>query len=131
MKKIIILTFSICFLFVKSSYSHDPKNCDVLENYDFSQFDNWKTEVIENAPQYDLDKNFVKTLVQDYQVNKRVIENDKCQPELTLTFSEYIDKRISKLRIKNGINKYNKYSNLLQNINKKYGVQSRFILSIW
>ena len=76
MNKLIILTFWIFFLFVKSSYSHDPKNCDVLENYDFSQFDNWKTQVIENAPQYDLDKNFVKTLVQDYQINKRVIEND-------------------------------------------------------
>ena len=116
MNKLIILTFSIFFLFVKSSYSHDPKNCDVLENYDFSQFDNWKVQVIENAPQYDLDKNFVKTLIQDYQVNKRVIENDKCQPEFTLTFSEYIDKRISKLRIQNGINKYNENNNLLQKI---------------
>ena len=131
MKKLIILTFSICFLLVNSSYSHDPKNCDVLENYDFSQFDNWKTEVIENAPQYDLDKNFVKTLVQDYQVNKRVIENDKCQPEFTLTFSEYIDKRISKLRIKNGINKYNENNVLLQNIKQVYNVQPRFIVSIW
>ena len=112
MNKLIILTISIFSLFIKSSYSHDPENCDVLENYDFSQFDNWKMEVIENAPQYDLDKNFVKTLVQDYQVNKRVIENDKCQPEFTLTFSEYIDKRISKLRINNGINKYNENSKI-------------------
>lgn len=131
MHKLIILTFSTLFLLVKSSYSHDPKNCDVLENYDFSQFDNWKVEVIENAPQYDLDKNFVKTLIQDYQVNKRVIENDKCQPEFTLTFSEYIDKRISKLRIQNGINKYNEYNNLLQNIKQVYNVQPRFIISIW
>src|SRR5210317_4194 len=131
MHKLIILTFSLFFLFIKPSYSHDPKNCDVLENYDFSQFDNWKIQVIENAPQYNLDKNFVKALVQDYQVNKRVIENDKCQPEFTLTFSEYIDKKISKLRIKNGINKYNKYSNLLQNIKQVYNVQPRFIISIW
>ena len=116
MHKLIILTFWIFFLFVKSSYSHDPKNCDVLENYDFSQFDNWKTQVIDNAPQYDLDKNFVKTLIQDYQVNKRVIENDKCQPEFTLTFSEYIDKRISKLRIKNGINKYNENNSKKSNL---------------
>ena len=78
----------------------------------FSQFDNWKMEVIKNAPQYDLDTNFVKTLVQDYQVNKRVIENDKCQPEFTLTFSEYIDKRISKLRIKNDF----EYTDLSTNI---------------
>ena len=131
MKKIFIIIFSLSLLFIKFSYAHDPKNCDVLKNYDFSQFGNWKNEVIKNAPEYDLDKNFVQFLVKDLQVNKRVIENDKCQPEFTLTFSEYIDKRISNLRVKNGINKYNKYNSLLQNIKQVYNVQPRFIVSIW
>ena len=131
MKKIFIIIFSLSLLLIKFSYAHDPKNCDVLENYDFSQFDNWKSEVIKNAPEYGLGKNFVQSLVKDFQVNKRVIENDKCQPEFTLTFSEYIDKRISNLRVKNGINKYNKYNSLLQKIKKVYNVQPRFIISIW
>ena len=126
--------FKLIFIFLLipfGLYAHDAKNCDVLENYDFSQFDNWKIEVIKNASQYDLDSNFVSKLVIPYSVNKRVIENDKCQPEFTLTFSEYIEKRISKLRVKNGLNKKSKYNNLLQNVNKRYGVQPRFILSIW
>jgi membrane-bound lytic murein transglycosylase B len=131
MKKIFIIIFSLSLLLFKFSYAHDPKNCDVLENYDFSQFDNWKSEVIKNAPEYGLGKNFVQSLVKEFQVNKRVIENDKCQPEFTLTFSEYIDKRISNLRVKNGINKYNKYNSLLQKIKKVYNVQPRFIISIW
>ena len=131
MKKIFIIIFSLSLLLFKFSYAHDPKNCDVLENYDFSQFDNWKSEVIKNAPEYGLGRNFVQSLVKDFQVNKRVIENDKCQPEFTLTFSEYIDKRISNLRVKNGINKYNKYNSLLQKIKKVYNVQPRFIISIW
>jgi membrane-bound lytic murein transglycosylase B len=78
-----------------------------------------------------LTSNFVKNLVQNYQVNKRVIENDKCQPEFTLSFSEYIEQRISDLRIKNGINKYNKYKDLLEKIELIYNVQPRFIISIW
>ena len=131
MKKIFIVILSLSLLSIKFSYAHDPKNCDVLEYYDFSQFGNWKSEVIKNAPEYGLDKNFVQSLVKDFQVNKRVIENDKCQPEFTLTFSEYIDKRISNLRVKNGINKYNKYNSLLQKIKKVYNVQPRFIISIW
>ena len=131
MKKIFIIIFSLSLLLIKFSYAHDPKNCDVLENYDFSQFDNWKSEVIKNAPEYGLGKNFVQSLVKDFQVNKRVIENDKCQPEFTLTFSEYIDKRISNLRVKNGIKKSNKYNSLLKNIKKVYNVQPRFIISIW
>ena len=36
-----------------------------------------------------------------------------------------------KLRVKNGINKYNKYNSLLQKIKKVYNVQPRFIISIW
>ncbi len=111
--------------------AHDPKNCDVLQNYDFSKFDDWKKEVILNSKDYNLDKDFVSKLIQPYSVNKRVIENDKCQPEFTLTFSEYIDKRISDLRIKNGLDKKSKYSNLLSKIKSKYDVQPRFILSIW
>ena len=57
MKKIFIIIFSISLLSIKSTYAHDPKNCDVLENYDFSQFDNWKSEVIKNAPEYGLSMN--------------------------------------------------------------------------
>ena len=122
----------ILFLFIPLAlYAHDSKNCDVLDNYDFSQFENWKSEVIKKSSEYGLDKDFVTGLVTPYSVNKRVIENDKCQPEFTLTFSEYIDKRISNLRIKNGLNKKSKHNALLQNINNKYGVQPRFILSIW
>ena len=127
-----MLKLIILFLFIPLALNaHDSKNCDVLENYDFSQFESWKSEVIKKSSEYGLDKDFVTGLVTPYSVNKRVIENDKCQPEFTLTFSEYIDKRISNLRIKNGLNKKSKHNALLQNINNKYGVQPRFILSIW
>lgn len=124
--------FIVLFLIIPLSLSaHDSKNCDVLENYDFTQFDNWKNEVIKNSSEYDLDSDFVSDLVSPYSVNKRVIENDKCQPEFTLTFSQYIDKRISDLRIKNGLNKKSKHNDLLKKIDNEYGVQPRFILSIW
>ena len=124
--------FIVLFLIIPLSLSaHDSKNCDVLENYDFTQFDSWKNEVIKNSSEYDLDSDFVSDLVSPYSVNKRVIENDKCQPEFTLTFSQYIDKRISDLRIKNGLNKKGKHNDLLKRIDNEYGVQPRFILSIW
>ena len=119
------------FLLTFNLHAHDKKNCDVLDNYDFSKFEDWKSEVISNSKDYDLDPVFVSKVIKDYDVNKNVIENDKCQPEFTLTFSQYIDKRISELRIKNGINKYNQNSTLLKKIQNKYGVQSRFIVSIW
>ena len=112
--------FIVLFLTIPLSLSaHDSKNCDVLENYDFTQFDSWKNEVIKNSSEYDLDSDFVSDLVSPYSVNKRVIENDKCQPEFTLTFSQYIDKRISDLRIKNGLNKKGKHNDLLKKIDNE------------
>ena len=74
-------------LFSVKLYAHDPKNCDVLQNYDFSGFESWKIEVVNRSNEFGLDEDFVSKLIAPYEVNKRVIENDKCQPEFTLTFS--------------------------------------------
>ncbi len=125
-----ILIF-IVFLCTFKASAHHSGNCDALKDYDFSRFDYWKEEVISMSSEYNLDSSFVSELVKPYKVNKNVIGNDKCQPEFTLTFSEYLEKRISDLRIKNGLDKKSKYKDLLKNIEKKYNVQSRFILSIW
>ena len=129
MNKLFIII--LIFLFNSVAIAHDDNNCDVLKNYDFSQFDSWKNTVVQNASQYSLDSSFVANLIEPYSVNKNVIKNDKCQPEFTLTFSEYLEKRLSDLRIKNGLNKISKISNLLDKIQSKYEVQSRFIVSIW
>ena len=95
-----LLFFLIFLLNLSSAYSHDPKNCDVLKNYDFSKFDDWKSEVIARSSEFDLKSDFVSDIIAPYALNKSVIENDKCQPEFTLTFSQYIDQRVSDLRIK-------------------------------
>ena len=87
--------------------------------------------MVQRSNEFGLDRGFVSELIAPYEVNKRVIENDKCQPEFTLTFSEYIEKRISDLRINNGLNNKSKYNILFNKINNYYNVQSRFILSIW
>ena len=128
--KLLLKLVFICF-FTLNLHAHDPKNCDVLQNYDFSGFESWKIEVVNRSSEYGLDEDFVSKLIAPYEVNKRVIENDKCQPEFTLTFSEYIEKRNSETRIQNGLNNKSKYNDLLNKIDNYYNVQSRFILSIW
>ena len=90
----ILLYISLNFFFINNLIAHDPKNCDVLQNYDFSGFNDWKEEIVNKSGEFGLDKSFVSKLIAPYEVNKRVIENDKCQPEFTLTFSEYIEKTV-------------------------------------
>ena len=123
----LLLKSLFLYLFTLNLHAHDPKNCDVLQNYDFSGFESWKIEVVNRSNEFGLDEDFVSKLIAPYEVNKRVIENDKCQPEFTLTFSEYIEKRNSETRIQNGLNNKSKYNDLLIKIYKFYNVQSRFI----
>ena len=56
--KLILLT-----LFSLKLYAHDPKNCDVLQNYDFSGFESWKIEVVNRSNEFGLDEDFVSKLM--------------------------------------------------------------------
>ena len=51
--KLILLSF-----FSLKMYAHDPKNCDVLQNYDFSGFESWKIEVVNRSNEFGLDEDF-------------------------------------------------------------------------
>lgn len=61
----------------------------------------------------------------------RVIELDRSQPEFKWTFDKYYKKVVDKRRIKRGRKRYKQYQELLQQIENKYGVQSRFIVALW
>ena len=62
---------------------------------------------------------------------KRVIELDRNQPEFTLTFDEYLNKIVSKTRVKKASQKLIEHDEILTKISKKYGVQKRFIVTFW
>ena len=61
----------------------------------------------------------------------RVIELDRKQPEFTLTFDQYITRVVSKSRIDAGRARFAKHRVLLDEVLRKYGVQSRFIVALW
>jgi membrane-bound lytic murein transglycosylase B len=61
----------------------------------------------------------------------RVIELDRRQPELTLTFQEYMDRVVPPSRIEKGRQRLGENRDLLQSISAKYGVQARFLVAFW
>ena len=61
----------------------------------------------------------------------RVIELDRKQPEFTLTFDQYITRVVSKSRIDAGRARFAKHRVLLDEVLRKFGVQSRFIVALW
>ena len=62
---------------------------------------------------------------------QRVIDLDRRQPEFTLTFDQYLKRVVPKQRVIRGRKKLTKHKMLLNEIGKKYGVQPRFIVSLW
>lgn len=63
--------------------------------------------------------------------NPKVIKLDRHQPEFTQTYFQYISKRVSQTRIKNGRQKVAENTETLQSVSEKIGVQQRFIAGIW
>ena len=61
----------------------------------------------------------------------RVIELDRRQPEFTMTLFSYFKKAISQQRILKGKKLLETHASLLRQVEKKYGVQPRFLVAFW
>ncbi len=63
--------------------------------------------------------------------NPRIIELDRRQPEFTQTFWTYLSRRVSDLRINRGQQLLKKYGPLLNQIQRRYGIQPHFLVAFW
>ena len=61
----------------------------------------------------------------------RVIELDRSQPEVTITFAEYLERVVPESRVAQGRELLAKYRDLLEPIGREYGVPPRFIVALW
>jgi membrane-bound lytic murein transglycosylase B len=61
----------------------------------------------------------------------RVLELDRRQPETTLTFDEYIARVVNGARVETGRARLQENRDLLGRVGQTYGVQPRFIVSLW
>lgn len=61
----------------------------------------------------------------------RVVELDRKQPEFVQTLEDYVNARVSDRRIANGRRMLARYPTWLGRVEKKYGVQRRFLVALW
>ena len=61
----------------------------------------------------------------------RVIELDRSQPEVTLTFAQYVERVVPESRVAKGRELLAKHRDLLEPIGRTYGVPPRFIVALW
>ena len=61
----------------------------------------------------------------------RVIELDRSQPEVTITFAQYLERVVPESRVAQGRKLLAKHRDLLEPIGREYGVPPRFIVALW
>lgn len=61
----------------------------------------------------------------------RVLDRDRSQPESVQSLEAYVSARVNKERIAGGKKMLNRYPTWLGRVERKYGVQRRFIVALW
>jgi membrane-bound lytic murein transglycosylase B len=61
----------------------------------------------------------------------RVIELDRRQPEFSNTFTRYLGNAVTESRVNEGRAMLQKHASLLADLERKYGVQGRFLVAFW
>ena len=64
-------------------------------------------------------------------VNSRVIELDRKQPEGTITFADYLARVVTPERVAAGRARLAELKPLLAEVEKRYGVEPRFVVALW
>ena len=94
-------------------------------------FDEWLLNIEKLAIERGISKNTADNALNNLERNPRVIELDRDQPEFTLTHEEYLNNTVTDSRANKGKDLYNEHKILLNKIRKEFGVQERFLLSLW
>ena len=94
-------------------------------------FDLWLKELRAEAASRGVRASIIERALRRVKPIPRVIELDRRQPEFTLTFRQYMDRVVPESRVKKGRQRLRENRALLEGIDRKYGVQPRFIVAFW
>ncbi|NVK25287.1 MAG: lytic murein transglycosylase [Gammaproteobacteria bacterium] len=86
-----------------------------------------KTEAVEQG----FEQAFVDEHLSNLTYLKRVVKADKNQPEFKETLDTYLPKRVPEWKVTRARDAYKENKELLEKIGKQFGVQPRFIVSLW
>jgi len=100
-------------------------------NWFFYTFNDFKEDMVIEARKHNISEQTIKTVFPKIKYSKSVLKKDAYQPEFTKPFTEYYENMINDERVTTGQELKKKYKTLLKNVEKKYGIQPRFILAFW
>ena len=94
-------------------------------------FEEWRKGVRSEALALGISPATFDTAFAEVEPIPRVIELDRSQPEVTLTFAQYLERVVPESRVAKGRDLLAQHRELLEPIGRKYGVPPRFIVALW
>ena len=94
-------------------------------------FSTWLQELRAEASQRGIQATTLDAALRDVEVLPRVIELDRQQPELTLTFAQDLQRVIPDTRVHQGRQLLKQHQTLLNQVAKTYGVPAPVIVALW
>lgn len=104
-----------------------PTQSDAIDQ----DFLNWLEDFKREARAKGISQEVLDSSFKDVAPVERVIELDRRQPEFSLTFWTYLNRSVNEARVKKAQELMAKHAGLLSQVEKKYGVQARFLVSFW
>jgi membrane-bound lytic murein transglycosylase B len=94
-------------------------------------FASWMHDMEQEALSNGVSQATVKTALEPAMLDDRVVTLDQKQPETTVTFDAYSRRTVSDSRVQMGQQLEDKFSNILDTVSQRYGVQPQIILALW
>ena len=114
-KFIIIIFFILC----NSSYSFADES-----------FEEWKLNFFKYAISQGVSEQTLSYVINDLKFLPKVIEYDRYQPEFYEDTFTYINKRTNSKKVNIGVETFNKNSDLIIQVEKKFNVEKELLLSL-
>ncbi len=119
---LVMVIISVCWLFATSAPAKDTEK-------DFAV---WLENLRVEARSAGVSRETLEEALADIEGTlPRVIDLDRKQPEFTQSLEGYVAARVSEKRIANGRRMMSRYPTWLGRVERKYGVQRRFIVALW
>ncbi|MBL8807379.1 MAG: lytic murein transglycosylase [Rhodospirillales bacterium] len=94
-------------------------------------FDEWLRGFREEAAQKGIKRGSLDQTLAGVAPIARVLELDRAQPEVRLTFEQYFARVVNRARIDTGRARVGENRDLLSRVVQRYPVQPRFIVALW
>lgn len=96
-----------------------------------ASFQHWLEDYQQYAISQGIAPQVVKQAFERIQLNERVLELDRRQPEFTQTFWQYFNRAVTRWRIQQGEKLLKKHPRLLHQVTQKYGIPERILIALW